>query len=281
MAEAIPLVELEFSIAALPPLAGSAGAHPLFAPDLHARRLVDLWRVEDDVPLSQAFRLLDRGAIAGAILRTRMAQAAGLSGWTIPELGKLWDDAANLAPPKDSDTRGDPACCPSLAALLPELQETVWQDILDGTLLVEAVKWPHGRRHAVVSLIELQRLRPDWSVSRLMLDGRDQYVDARVGLAPSVPVKRSWRARPSEVDVKREMSAIEKDYAPDACPTFDEIWQALKTRLGEDFPRDQARKALDYAPRLRGGRGRSRKSKIADLNRGHFSSPRFGDWCAI
>ena len=56
---------MRLRIALLPPI--SRAAH-LSGPSLHAERLVALWQT-DDVPLADAFRLLEIAAIAGAILR--------------------------------------------------------------------------------------------------------------------------------------------------------------------------------------------------------------------
>ena len=73
MAKPIPPFELALQIALMPPL--SRGAH-LAGPRLHAQRLVELWQVavDDDVPLAEAFRLLDVGAVGGAILRVTLAR---------------------------------------------------------------------------------------------------------------------------------------------------------------------------------------------------------------
>lgn len=72
MSKLLPWTELGFNILLLPPI--SRGAH-LDGPLLHAQRLVELWQLDsnDDIPLAQAFRLLDVETIAGAILRTLVA----------------------------------------------------------------------------------------------------------------------------------------------------------------------------------------------------------------
>src|SRR5262249_58306496 len=176
MVDSLPLAELEFRIALLPAI--SRGAH-LAGPTLHARRLVELWKVDDndDVPLAQAFRLLDTEAVAGAILRTVMAGE-------YPGDRRHW-----IFPP--------------LADLLPELQELAWQAMLDGALLVEAIKGVRGTRPRVVLLAELPRLRPDWRLSRLVRvgcdgcdgeigrGGRDEFIDVRVRRPPAEPVKKA------------------------------------------------------------------------------------------
>src|SRR5512143_2448860 len=92
MADPLASAELELRIALLPPI--SRGAH-LNGPALHARQLVKLWEVngDEDVPLTQAFRLLDVEAVTGAILRTLVMAdkdyPADLCHWTFPSLPDL------------------------------------------------------------------------------------------------------------------------------------------------------------------------------------------------
>ena len=232
MADTLSLDELEFRILLLPPI--SRGSH-LAGPSVHAARLVELWRVGDDVLLAQAFRLLDVEAVTEAILRTL---AAG-------------------------DYPGDPRHWrfPSLENLLPELHTLAWQALLAGTLVVEAVKGVRGKRRRAVLPAELPRLRPDWELSRLRLGARDEFIDARVRRAPAEPVKKSWRERPTKEALQTAMEEIAKTYPADARPSFKEIWDALKDRLGADLPRQDALAALSYAPHLRGRRGHRSKGK--------------------
>jgi len=246
MTDPLPLTELEFRIALLPPI--SRGAH-LAGPTLHAQRLVGLWKVDDgaDVSLAQAFRLLDAETVAGAILRTLMA----------------------------GDYSSDPRhwIFPPLVDLLPELQECVWQAVLDGTLLVEGIKGVRGTRHRAVLAAELPRLTPDWRLSRLVCDGcddrdggigdgvRDEFIAVRVRRPPAEPIKKAWRDKPRQADVDDAMGEVAReyqDYPPDAPrPAFDLIWDKLKVRCG-DVTREQARNALaSRAPHLRGQRGYS------------------------
>ena len=131
------LAELELRILLLPPI--SRGAH-LAGPALHAQRLVELWGVEggDDLPLTEAFRLLDSDAVTGVILRTLYASDREYhnphpSYWVFASL----DD------------------------MLPELRDLSWQAMLTGALLVEAVR---GKRCQVVQPAELLRLAPDWEL---------------------------------------------------------------------------------------------------------------------
>ena len=71
MAEPIPLAELEMQIALLPRL--SRGVH-LGGPAIHAKRLVEFWKVgdDDDVPLEQSFRLLSVKEVERAIARAAL-----------------------------------------------------------------------------------------------------------------------------------------------------------------------------------------------------------------
>jgi hypothetical protein len=239
MVDSLPLAEVEFRIALLPAI--SRGVH-LGGPILHAQRLVELWKVDgsDDVPLAQAFRLLDAGIVAGVILRTT---AAG-------------------------DYPGDPRhwTFPPLADMLPELQACAWQAVLDGALLVTAIKGVRGTRRRSLLSAELPWLIPDCRSSRLVRDGRDEFIAVRVRRSLTEPVKATWRHdKPSQEDVDAAMDEIAKEYLPAEeylkgapRPAFNEIWGKLKTRCGKDVTRKQARNALTArAPHLRGQRGYS------------------------
>jgi hypothetical protein len=246
MADAIPGAELEFRVLLLPEI--SRSAH-LDGPILQARRLADLWKVEgdDDLPLAQAFRLLDPEAIAGTILRTLYMF--------------------------DKDYPSDPRywTFPSLEDLLPELRDLSWQLMLDRTLSVEAIKGVRGKRHRTVLPAELLRLAPDWELSRLILDGRDEFIDVRVRRAPVEPAKRAWGEHPSKSEVEAAMVEVAKEYpSPQEYPrdaprpAFDEVWAKLKARLGDGVTRKQARDALKKYPHLRGRRGYRSKGKSPD-----------------
>jgi hypothetical protein len=245
VAEPISLAELESRIAMLPPI--SRGAH-LGGPPLQAERLVELWKVddEDDVPLAEAFRLLDAKAVADVIWRT----AVFVCETTITDDHRYW-------------------AFPTLEQSMPELQETAWWAALDGTLQIDAVKAPKGKRRITIAPAELRRLHPDWPCSglvfRLPHGDRDAFVDARVRRAPAAwvaPVKKPWSAKkPSEAPLRNAMLAIAKIYPTGAKPALAEIWGRLKGELGDGVTREQARGALkDYAPQLCGERGRRSKS---------------------
>jgi len=224
-------LDLELRIALLPPISLSAR---FAGPRLYARRLVKLWKVDDgaSVPLAESFRLLSSKAIAGVILRTLATKdyAGDQRYWTFPPL----------------------------ADLLPELRDLSWQEMLVGTVQVEAIKGVRGKRHRTLLPAELPRLSPDWTLSRLTLDGRDEFIAVQVRRAPAEPVKDTWRARPSRADIQAAMETTAQTYPPGATPSFQDIWNALKERLAcPDLPRQVARDALrDYAPQLRGQRGR-------------------------
>lgn len=160
MAGLLSALELELRIALLPPV--SRAAH-LDGPRLHAERLVELWKVDDSdhVPLAQGWRLLDVETVAGAILRVMV-------------MG-------------DKDYSGDPRVWrpPGLEDLLPELHALTWRAMRDGTLQVEGIWGARGKDYSVVLPVELPRLVPDWSLSRLTLGGHDELVDVRIWHAPS------------------------------------------------------------------------------------------------
>jgi hypothetical protein len=235
----LPLAEIDMRIALLPPI--SRGAH-LAGPGLHAERLLELWRVDDgdEVPLAQAWRLLAAEAVEGAIARTIAASEHGYPG-----------DARHWI-------------FPPLADLLPELQALAWQAMLDGELLVQAIKGERGTRPRAVLPAELVRLTPDWDLSRLMRAGRDEFIDVQARRPPREPAKATWRTdKPSDAEVADAMRVIAQGYPPGAQPAFEIIWTALKARLKrQDLPRKVAYNALkQYAPHLRGRRGyRSTKS---------------------
>jgi hypothetical protein len=238
MAKPIPPLELAFdlafAIALLPPL--SRGAH-LAGPRLHAQRLVELWQVaaDDDVPLSEAFRLLDVGTVEGAIWRVTVAR----------------------------ERKHDPRYCtfPEIEELLPELSELAWQGMLAGTLLVKAIKGVRGKRYRTVLSAEMPRLVPDWRLSRLVLRGNDEFIDVRVQHAPTEPVKKAWRKPYTDDELKPATEALAKTYGPGEQPSFEVFWNALQDRLPE-ITRRQAQHALKkFAPHLRGRPGhRSTKS---------------------
>jgi hypothetical protein len=226
------LSELWLRLASLPPI--SRATH-LGGPALHARRLVDLWKVDDsdDVPLAQAFRLLDAGAIAGAILRTLAVR----------------------------DYPGDPRywTFSDLEDLLPGLQDLCWQGMLDGTLLVEANRGREKPR--AVLPVELQRLQPDWRLSRLCLGERDEFVDVRVRRAPDPVEPAQRRKRPSRAELKAAMEEIAREAARAPAPTEQEVWNGLKARLGQVSRQDARGAIAKYAPQLRGRRGYRSKRK--------------------
>jgi hypothetical protein len=154
MVELLPLAEIEFRIALLPPI--SRGAH-LGGPLLHAQRLIGLWAVgeREDVPLAQAFRLLDANVVAGVILRTTMAT-------DYPRDPRYW----TFAP---------------LADMLGELRACAWQAACDGALLVEGIRGMRGTQHQQILPVELPRLAPDFRLSRLVkCDGCDAC-DGQIG----------------------------------------------------------------------------------------------------
>ena len=85
------LPALDFELGLLPPIA--RGAH-LDGPKLHAQRLVELWEVDgdDDVPLAEAFRLLDVAAVERAIWGA-IVQADDIGDaryWVFPDVERLF-----------------------------------------------------------------------------------------------------------------------------------------------------------------------------------------------
>jgi hypothetical protein len=228
MAKAIPLAELALQITFLPPI--SRGAH-LAGPQLHADRLIELWKVADGdhVPLAEAFRLLDAEDIEGAIWRVTVARKRKHDPryWTFPEIEEL----------------------------LPKLDKLAWQGMLAGTLLLKAIKGVHGKRYRTVLSAELPRLVPDWQLSRLVLSGRDEFIDVRVQRAATEPVKKAWRKPYTDDELKPATEALAKTYEPGKQPAFKDFWDALKKAL-PDITREQAHDALQqFAPHLRGRRG--------------------------
>jgi hypothetical protein len=233
MAEPLPLAEIEARLMLLPPI--SRGAH-LAGPQLHAERLIELWKADGEVALAEAFRLLDVGTVVGVILRTVTAG--------------------------DYD-EGDPRHWhfPPFADLLPPLREAAWQEILAGKLVLEAIKGVTGRQHRPLAPALLPRLTPDWALSRLIRDGRDEYIEVRVRPIPATAIPRPWQGKPKREDVEAAASDIAKAYPPPAQLPFEEFWAALKTRVSPKVTRRQALDALEArAKHLQGRRGYKSKS---------------------
>jgi hypothetical protein len=225
----LPLFELELRIALLPPISRGAFDGPL----LHARQLIEIWRVADgdDVPLAQAFRLGDEETVARTILR-----ALYMSDKEYPSDGRHWH-------------------FPDLMDLLPELYEATWQLMLDGVLEVEGIKGVRGNRHRTILPAELPRLTPDWGLSRFTRGASDEFIDVRVRRQPDEPIKKAWReGKPSREDVENEVLDITKGY-PAGAQSEAEIRRALKKRLGPAVTREQSRDALEkHALKGRPGR---------------------------
>jgi hypothetical protein len=226
MAEPFSLVELELRIALLPPI--SRGAH-LAGPTLHAQRLVGLWGIADadSVPLIEAFRLLNAETVTGAVWRTAAAR----------------------------DYPGDPRhwTFPDLEDLLLELRELAWQAMLAGTLLTEGIKGVCGKRYRAVLPAELARLAPDWALSRLTRDGRDEFIDVRVRCPLAEPIKKAWREPISKAELRAAAEVIAETCGPGTRLSELEFWTKLKNQTGRpDLTRRDARTALDdYVPQLK------------------------------
>jgi hypothetical protein len=220
--------ELELRIALLPPI--SRGVH-LAGPRLHAERLIKVWAADGEVAFGEAFRLLDIETVAGVILRTVSA----------------------------NEYEGDPRhwIFPPFADLLPALREAAWQEILAGKFVLEAIKSIRGRRHQPLAPAALPRLTPDWELSRLTRDGRDEYIEVRVRPMPATDIPRPWQEKPSPDAIAAVAKAIAKAYPPpDARLSLAKFWAALKDQLGSSVTRIQALDALEkHAPHLRGRRG--------------------------
>jgi hypothetical protein len=135
-----PAAELEFQIALLP--AVSRGAH-LAGPHLQAERLIGLWEVADadEVSLAQAYRLLGAAAVEAAI-------------WRLLRVNEYPGDTRYWV-------------FPPLEDLLPELHKVTWQAMLAGDLITQAIKGIRGKRHRTILPAELERLTPNWRLSRL------------------------------------------------------------------------------------------------------------------
>jgi hypothetical protein len=216
--------EIELRIALLPPI--SRGTH-LAGPRLHAERLVELWKADGEVVLAEAFRLLDVETVAGVILRTVTA----------------------------NEYEGDPRHWhfPPFIDLLPPLRAAAWQTLLGGTLLIEAIKSVRGTRHRVVLPAELPRLAPDWNLSRLALNSRDEFIDVRCRRSPTEPIKKTWRLeKPSSAELDAAVREIAKTYPhaqdqPSTRPRFADVHAEVNERFKVAVPRDDVVAAIDRA----------------------------------
>ena len=228
----LPLAEIEFQLAALPPI--SRGAH-LAGPKLHAERLIAAWKADGAVALADAYQLLDVKTVAGVILRTVMA----------------------------GDYDQDPSYWhfPPVADLLPPLREVAWQKILAGEFVLEAIKGVTGRQHRPLVPALLPRLTPDWELSRLIRDGRDEYIEVRVRPMPATDIPRPWQEKPSREDAEAAARDIAKAYPQPAQLSFKEFLAELKKRLGPNVTKRLALEVLETcAPHLKGRPGIKSKS---------------------
>jgi hypothetical protein len=223
--------EIELRIALLPPISG--GVH-LAGPRLHAERLTALWKADGSVPLGEVFRLLDAEAIAGVILQAAVECDGG--------------DPRHWHPPPFAD-------------LLAPLREAAWREVLAGRLVLEAIKGITGRRHQPLVPALLPRLTPDWKLSRLTRDGRDEYIDVRIRPMPATDISRPWQEKPSRDELKAAVEDAAEAYSSDDPPLFDEFWAAVKIRA-PGITQIQMRKALKkQVPHLHRKRGQTRKMK--------------------
>ena len=221
-------VDLEFLTLLLPRLLRVSRAAHLAGAALHARALIDLWRLDgeaDTIPLTLAFRLLDDvETVEGAI-----ARAAEEDGF-----------------PGGADTWG----IPNAWTLLIGLRVCCWQAICDGTLQVEAIKGLRGTKRRPVPPAELQGLVPDFILSRLLRNGRDEFVDVRVRRAPPKPTQAAIRAAVGKIARRYRLPGARH-------PSLAEFREQLSAELGIDVPKQMAQAALQaHAPDLRLGRGR-------------------------
>jgi hypothetical protein len=227
------LAELDPRIALLPPI--SRGAH-IAGPRLQAERLVALWKIDGEVALGEAFRLLELEAVVGVICRT-------------------------LA---EREYRGDARHWhfPPFADLLPALREAAWQEALAGKLVLEAIKGVTGRRHYPLAPALLPRLMPDWELARLTRDGRDEYTEVQARPIAAAPLPKPWQEKkPSRDKIRDAVKDAVEAYSSEDPPLFDEFWADLKIRAS-GVTQHQAREALkNYAPHLRRKRGQRRKIK--------------------
>jgi len=225
--DVLGVAEIELRIALLSPI--SRDAH-LAGPQLHAERLIELWRSPDgDVALTEAFRLLDVDAVAGVIWRTVTA----------------------------NEYRGDSRhwIFPPLVDLLPPLRALAWEEALAGRLVLEGVKGLTGRRHHPLAPALLPRLTPDWDLSRLTRDGRDEYIEVRVRSMPATDIPRPWQKKPSRDELKDAVEDAAEAYSSEDPPSFDEFWAVVKIRA-PGTTQIQMRKALkEQVPHLHRTRG--------------------------
>jgi len=147
---------------------------------------------------------------------------------------------------------------PEFDQLLPALRDLAWKDICAGRLVIEAVRGlrEKGARR-VVATIHLQRLAPDWELSRLCRDADDVFVDVCVRR----PIMEAPGDQPpSQDELRAAIRKIAEAHSGESA-AFAQVHVELNALLGREVPRDIARVALDYAPGLRRRPGRARTKK--------------------
>jgi hypothetical protein len=236
----IPITELAFRVLLLPEISRGArleGRAPVLSgPMLRARQLVDLWKVRDGevTRLEQAWRFLSVDDVTGAIAFALPEQSGDPRNWIFP----------------------------NLEILLSILRKPAWEAMRAGTLTVEGIKGPRGKRYQQVLPAELARLRPDWTLNRLRRDAADEYIEVQVRQpTPDEAQKGPWRDHATDAAVMAAVGEIAKEHAPGAPPpAFSDLLTEVQGICG-DATRAQVRAALEKYPQLRGRRGYSSKSE--------------------
>ena len=104
--------------------------------------------------------------------------------------------------------------------------------MLAGHLSVEAIKGVRGTRHRTVMPVELLRLKPEWSATRLTLGGQDQFVAVRVRRAAAAN-KFTWKDnKPTQGAVNNAMTTLATTYPAALTRPRRSYGASLKTWIG-------------------------------------------------
>jgi hypothetical protein len=207
----------------LPPI--SIDVPSVAAARQYTTQLRRLWPTDDAaVALDQAYRLLDADTLTGIVLA-----------------------AMTLATAPDAQFH----VLPNLRALMPDLRDRVWRELLDGRLIVTGIKDdPVAGKRIIVPSNRLRLLEPNWARSEFHLSGHTIVFAAEVERVTPAASK-SPRRRATKAEIRKTMLGIVAAYPTGGRPpNRDQLKELLEQQLNARVARDLAEQALhELAPR--------------------------------